>query len=194
MAMVTTLAPSCSSAKVGTLVRHATRRASGAPAPAVRPTNNTRAAARSGVRASAEATGSAAAASAAVEASAADTDDPPRRAIERRIQLAAEELTAEAFAPFGQVVSVEEDGVPFGEGDARLDLAQGTPRFYIMRLRDKDLSFERITFHHCVTQCLGALGETSWYMAGRAGPSFTLHCPPSFSDSLNLSAPWTVGS
>lgn len=82
-----------------------------------------------------------------------------------RVNLTAEELTPESFAPFGQVVSAEEDGVEFSPMDAQLDLSQGTPRFYIMRLRDKDLSFERITYHARVTQCLGALGEHPWYMA-----------------------------
>ena len=82
-----------------------------------------------------------------------------------RVALKAEELTVEAFAPFGQVCKAEEDGVEFGPADAQLDLSQGTPRFYVMRLRDKDLSFDRITYHEKVTQCLGALGDKDWYMA-----------------------------
>jgi ureidoglycolate hydrolase len=82
-----------------------------------------------------------------------------------RVALKAETLTVEAFAPFGQVCKAEEDGVEFGPADAQLDLSQGTPRFYVMRLREKDLSFDRITYHEKVTQCLGALGDEDWYMA-----------------------------
>ena len=89
-------------------------------------------------------------------------DAPPRRVV----SLAAEELTPESFAPFGQIVKAEEDGAVFGPDDAQLDLSRGTPRFYIMRLRDKDLRFDRITFHGKVRQCLGALGTNrAWYMA-----------------------------
>ena len=64
-----------------------------------------------------------------------------------RVALKAETLTVEAFAPFVQVCKAEEDGVEFGPADAQLDLSQGTPRFYVMRLREKDLSFDRITYH-----------------------------------------------
>jgi ureidoglycolate hydrolase len=89
----------------------------------------------------------------------------PPRAAASRVALTAEDLTPETFAPFGQVVRAEEDGVAFGPDDAALDLSQGTPRFYIMRLRDKTMSFDRITFHARVTQCLGALGDAPWFMA-----------------------------
>jgi len=58
-----------------------------------------------------------------------------------------------------------EDGVPFGEHDARLVLDAGTPRLYLMRLRDKDLTFDRITFHRKCTQCLGTLGDAPWFVA-----------------------------
>jgi ureidoglycolate hydrolase len=79
--------------------------------------------------------------------------------------LVAEPLTKEAFAPFGQVAYAEDDGAEFGPDDAQLDLSQGTPRFYIMRLKDKEMSFDTITFHQKVTQCLGVLGDQPWYMA-----------------------------
>ena len=83
----------------------------------------------------------------------------------RGVSLVAEPLTKEAFAPFGQIARAEEDGVEFGPDDAQLDLSRGTPRLYIMRLRDKTMSFDTITFHAQVTQCLGALGDQPWYMA-----------------------------
>ena len=35
-------------------------------------------------------------------------------------------------------------------------------RFYIMELPRRGLSFDRITYHERVTQCLGATGERPW--------------------------------
>jgi len=48
--------------------------------------------------------------------------------------LRVQTLTRESFAPFGDLIAPIEDGVPFGSADAKLDLTQGTPRLYIMRL------------------------------------------------------------
>jgi hypothetical protein len=79
-----------------------------------------------------------------------------------------------------------EDGVEFNAADAQLDLSQGTPRFYIMRLRDKDLSFERITFHARITQCLGALGDASWYMAVGAPTMKVASRPPPTTNELRV--------
>lgn len=56
-----------------------------------------------------------------------------------------------------QLVSATDDGKHFDGEDAQLLLDQGTPRFYIMRLPRKGLSFDRITYHAKVSQCLGAL-------------------------------------
>ena len=78
-------------------------------------------------------------------------------------------IAASAFQPFGQVISAREDGTPFGEADARLVL-QGTPRFYIMRLRDRGLKFHKITRHRQSTQCLGSLEGKAWFL-GVAPPS-----------------------
>lgn len=39
------------------------------------------------------------------------------------------------------------------------------PRFYVMRLPKRGMSFDRITYHAKVTQCLGAIGLQPWYMA-----------------------------
>jgi len=81
--------------------------------------------------------------------------------------LAAERLTPEAFAPFGFVVEPGQDGAPDPASGAAvpLDLSQGTPRFYIMRLAPRGLVFDRITYHDRVTQTLGAMGWRDWYMA-----------------------------
>lgn len=79
--------------------------------------------------------------------------------------LQAEDISAEAFAPFGQVLWPEDDGKPFDGIDAQLSLEQGTPRFYLMRLENKGQRFHRITHHRQCTQCLGALGGLDWLMA-----------------------------
>ncbi|MEP4378439.1 MAG: ureidoglycolate lyase [Alphaproteobacteria bacterium] len=74
-------------------------------------------------------------------------------------------ITSEAFAPYGDVIEVTEDGVPFGDHDAQLDLSHGTPRFYIMRLPNRGMGFDRITRHKQVTQCLASVGGADWYIA-----------------------------
>lgn len=74
-------------------------------------------------------------------------------------------LTPEAFAPFGQVIAPIEDGVPFGPDDAQLDLTEGTPRLYIMRLPRKGLQLRQITRHRQVTQCLASANGESWFIA-----------------------------
>ena len=79
--------------------------------------------------------------------------------------IAVTPLTADAFAPYGEVIVPAEDGSSFGPGDARLDLSRGTPRFYIMRLPRRGLRFNQITRHREVTQCLAAVGGKSWFIA-----------------------------
>ncbi|MDB5405848.1 MAG: ureidoglycolate hydrolase [Rhodospirillales bacterium] len=88
-----------------------------------------------------------------------------RTQAERVVELALTPLTRDAFAPFGDLIEPTEDGVPFGPDDACLDLSQGTPRFYIMRLPARGLVFRRITRHRCTTQCLAALEGKSWLIA-----------------------------
>lgn len=79
--------------------------------------------------------------------------------------LVAEPLTPQAFAPFGTVVAPTDDGAPFGPGDARLDLSQGSPRFYAMRLTNRGFVVTRITRHSRVTQVLASVGGRAWRMA-----------------------------
>mmetsp|Transcript_4025 Transcript_4025/g.7816 ORF Transcript_4025/g.7816 Transcript_4025/m.7816 type:complete len:202 (+) Transcript_4025:80-685(+) len=81
------------------------------------------------------------------------------------VRIPAQKLSREAFAPFGQVCTWQEDMKPYDHDDAQLDLSQGTPRFYIMRIPGKGMKFNSITHHKKVTQALGALGDQSWYMA-----------------------------
>ncbi len=63
-------------------------------------------------------------------------------------------ITPETFAPFGQLIEPTHDGKEYDDEDAQLRLDAGTPRFYIMRLPRRGLSFDRITYHAKVTQCL----------------------------------------
>src|ERR1700674_3024499 len=79
--------------------------------------------------------------------------------------LPVRSITREAFAPFGDLIAPTQDGVPFGSDDAKLDLAGGIPRLYIMRLPRRGLVVRQITRHRRVTQCLAALGGKSWLMA-----------------------------
>ena len=77
------------------------------------------------------------------------------------------DITKENFAAFGQLIHPGEDGDVYDpEEEAALDLSQGQPRLYIMRLRDRKPQFDRITFHRNVTQCLGGLTPAQeWYLA-----------------------------
>lgn len=79
--------------------------------------------------------------------------------------LALQEITAEAFQPYGQLVSASEDGKPYDATDAQLQLHNGIPRFYIMRLRNRGRRFHRITRHQQCTQCLGSLEGQEWFIA-----------------------------
>ena len=79
-------------------------------------------------------------------------------------ELEVVDLTPEAFSPFGTV------GVPLGDGahgrgDVALDLSQGRPRFYIMRLEGRGLGFDRMARHNRVTQCLGTTDGLPWLIA-----------------------------
>jgi ureidoglycolate hydrolase len=84
-------------------------------------------------------------------------------------QLRAVPLSPAAFAPFGQVIGACDDGAPYdaaGGRDATLDLSQGVPRLYVMRLPERGRKFHRITYHARVTQCLGCVQPgVPWYLA-----------------------------
>ncbi|NET30823.1 MAG: Ureidoglycolate hydrolase [Cyanothece sp. SIO1E1] len=80
-------------------------------------------------------------------------------------QLKAQLITSENFQPFGQVIFASEDGAPYGPNDAQLQLQNGIPRFYIMRLQARGRKFDNITRHRQCTQCLGSLAGKQWLMA-----------------------------
>ncbi len=79
--------------------------------------------------------------------------------------VAAQPITPERFRPYGQVIWASADGKQFDREDAQLQLDQGIPRFYIMRLHHRGRRFDKITQHRRCTQCLGSLGGATWLMA-----------------------------
>ena len=78
--------------------------------------------------------------------------------------LAVEPLTPQAFAPFGTVIGPM-DETTFRPADAPLDLSQGLPRFYAMRLSARGFRVTRITRHRKVTQVLASVGGRAWRVA-----------------------------
>ncbi|KAK4835124.1 hypothetical protein QYF36_005548 [Acer negundo] len=86
------------------------------------------------------------------------------------VTVKAIEATIDSFKEYGQVIQASSDGEEFGPQDAQLDLSSGTPRFYIMHLKQRPLKFSTITHHASVTQCLGSIGGHIWYL-GVAKPS-----------------------
>jgi ureidoglycolate hydrolase len=74
-------------------------------------------------------------------------------------------VTPENFQPYGQVIWASEDSKSYDTEDAQLNLQNGTPRFYIMRLHHKGRKFHKITRHVQCTQCLGSLEGKDWLIA-----------------------------
>ncbi len=80
-------------------------------------------------------------------------------------QLPAKWITPENFQPYGQAIFARIDGKPYDAEDARLNLQNGIPRFYIMRLQHRGRKFHTITRHMQCTQCLGSLEGKDWLIA-----------------------------
>jgi ureidoglycolate hydrolase len=80
------------------------------------------------------------------------------------LRVTPQAATPESIAPFGTLVTPGEDGTPFGAADAKLELGAGTPRLYIMRLKNRPLLVKGITRHRRVTQCLAATGGREWFI------------------------------
>jgi ureidoglycolate hydrolase len=80
-------------------------------------------------------------------------------------QLQAQWVTPENFRPYGQVIFASEDGKSYDAEDAQLNLQNGIPRFYIMRLHKRGRKFHKITRHVQCTQCLGSLEGKDWLIA-----------------------------
>ena len=80
-------------------------------------------------------------------------------------QLQAEWVTSNNFRRYGQVIFPSQDGKTYDAEDAQLNLQNGIPRFYIMRLHRRGRKFHAITRHVQCTQCLGSLEGKDWLMA-----------------------------
>lgn len=80
-------------------------------------------------------------------------------------QLSASWITSERFQPYGQVITASADDKPYDSTDAQLNLQNGIPRFYIMRLYQRGRKFHKITRHVQCTQCLGSLEGKDWLIA-----------------------------
>ena len=73
-------------------------------------------------------------------------------------RLLSETVTPAGFEPFGVVLTPMEDGTPFTAEEAVLDVSNGIPRFYLMRLHDKAPAFVQVTRHLETTQTLMSVG------------------------------------
>ncbi|MEZ2226016.1 MAG: ureidoglycolate lyase [Microcoleus sp.] len=80
-------------------------------------------------------------------------------------RLLAQWVTPENFRSYGQVISASFDGKCFDVEDAQLNLQNGIPRFYIMRLQNQGRKFGKITRHVECTQCLGSVEGKDWLIA-----------------------------
>ena len=59
-------------------------------------------------------------------------------------QLSAQWITPDIFRGYGQVIFASVDGKSFDAEDAQLNLHNGIPRFYIMRLQNKGRKFRKL--------------------------------------------------
>jgi ureidoglycolate hydrolase len=94
-------------------------------------------------------------------------------------KIAVRPLTAESFAPYGQIVATRR---VFGQGvgthadprtdpeEAQLVLTDGQPRIWIMHMGKVGIRFHKIARHRRTTQCLGSVDGTEW-LVGVAPPS-----------------------
>jgi len=107
--------------------------------------------------------------------------------------LKAVPITPENFKPFGQLIGPIDDMKPYDQEDAQLQgFDAGTPRFYIMRLPERGLKFDRITYHGKVTQCLGLLSPIGhWYMVV-AAPTHNVEAFPKEQDLMAFKIPHGV--
>ncbi|XHX81258.1 MAG: ureidoglycolate lyase [Stenomitos frigidus ULC029] len=79
--------------------------------------------------------------------------------------IPAQLITSKSFQPFGQMIIASDDHKPFGLEDAQLQLQNGIPHFYLMRLQQRGRKFHQITRHQLCTQCLGSLEGKEWLLA-----------------------------
>ena len=79
-------------------------------------------------------------------------------------RFTAHPATKDNICAYGTLLEPIGDGVAFGPLDAALQISQGTPRFYLMKLTKRSMAVTRITRHLAVTQALAALNGKRWYI------------------------------
>ena len=119
-----------------------------------------------------------------------------------RHMLDVRELTAEAFAPYGQVVAPLRTGGQGAEtgydpeasaSEAKLVLGNGEPRLWLMHLPHVGLGFTRIARHRRVTQCLGSLGGKEWLIGVAPPGHFSDDARPRLEDIVAFRVPGDSG-
>ena len=126
----------------------------------------------------------------------------PRLWCGKQNALQAIDATPENIRPYGQLIAESLDGDVYGEStDAVLDLSNGIPRFYMMKLEGgRPLLVSQITCHKKVTQCLGVLGKDEDFYLVMHPPCDTptvgglqaFRIPPRHFIKLNVGT-WHVG-
>ena len=96
-------------------------------------------------------------------------DSPAQRSIR------AQDLTDEAFAPYGDIIKPRMSGEQFDrthsydpskeQTHVKLVMTNGVPTLRIMNQRLRGLTFSKMARHRRVSQCLGSLQGKEWYMA-----------------------------
>jgi ureidoglycolate lyase len=84
--------------------------------------------------------------------------------VNSHINIEPQLASVQALAPYGTLVVPTEDGAVFDAQSAQLQLAQGTPRFYLMTLKKRGMQVTHITRHTKVTQCLMATNGQRWFV------------------------------
>jgi ureidoglycolate hydrolase len=92
-----------------------------------------------------------------------------------RYPIRAQDLTDEAFAPFGNIIKPRMGGEQFDRAysydpskehtHVKLVMTNGEPALRIMHLRLRGLTFSKMARHRRVSQCLGSLQGKEWFMA-----------------------------
>jgi ureidoglycolate hydrolase len=100
--------------------------------------------------------------------------------------IRAQDLTDEAFAPYGDIIKPRMSGEQFDRTHSydpskektyvKLVMTNGVPTLRIMNLRLRGLTFSNMARHRRVSQCLGSLQGKEWYMAV-AAPTNGDSCP-----------------
>jgi ureidoglycolate hydrolase len=92
-----------------------------------------------------------------------------------RLTVPAQDLTDEAFAPYGNIIKPRRSGDqgdrtyayrPHEEADhVKLVMTNGEPCLRIMHQFKRGLIFTKIARHRRVSQCLGSLQGKEWFIA-----------------------------